>query len=107
MLFYTSYDSGAASLHFTLSYQDGSTETRETVVPDWYKNLEAGDKDCVYLASDLAKWSTDTQQLEVRHHNIIGVDLHPSPDKVLTAITVTKPAHPSVALWGATGQGGD
>jgi len=71
----------AASLHITLTYQDGSTETRDIVVPDWYKNLDAGDKDCVYLASDLGKWSTDNKQLEWCHHNILGVDVQPASCK--------------------------
>jgi len=103
-LFFTSYDSGPASLHITLTYQDGSMETRDIVVPDWYKTLEATDKDCIYLATDLGKWSTDNKQLEWSHHNILGLDVHPASGKVLMQIKVIKPAHPSVVLWRATGQ---
>ena len=103
-LFFTSFAHGPAPLQIVLTYQDGTAENRDIIVPDWYKNLDAGDKDCVYLAFDMDKWGKDNKMMEPRHHHIFGLDVHPATGKVLTQIKVHKPLHPIVIFWGATGQ---
>jgi len=101
-LFFTSGAAGPAPLKVTLTYQDGSTEQRDVVCPDWWTNLDGTNKDCVYIASNLAKWSKNNKTLEKDHHNIFGLDVHPNPAKVLTSIKVHK-TRPLVCFWGATG----
>ena len=102
-LFFTSGAAGPAKLKITLTYQDGSTEERDVVCPDWWKNLDGTNPDCVYLAANLAKWGKKNKILEQNHHNIFGLDVHPTLGKVLTQIAVHK-THPLVCFWGATGQ---
>ncbi len=101
-LFYTSGGAGKAPLSIVLTYQDGSTENRERVVPDWYKILGPTDKDCVYLAVNLAKWFKNNKVRDGSHHSIFGIDVRPAPGKVLTQIKVHK-TRPIVVFWGATG----
>ena len=105
-LFFTSGLRGPAPLKVTLTYQDGTTEDREIVCPDWYMNLKPGNKDykdCVYLAYNLAKWLPNNTVREKWHHNIFGLDVHPNSAKILLNIHVHK-THPLVCFWGATGQ---
>ncbi len=102
-LFFVSAASGPAALHIQLAYADGSSDSRDEVVPDWYKNLDSGDKDRIYLAYNLSKWSKDNKMLEKDHHNIFGIDIHPSPSRALTKLTVHKKG-PFVTFWGATGE---
>jgi hypothetical protein len=102
-LFFTSAAEGPAPLKIILTYQAGSTENRDLVCPDYWKDLDPGDKDDVYLAHDLSKWGPDNKRLEKDHHNIFGFDVHPTPGKVLTKIEVQK-TRPIVVFWGATGQ---
>jgi len=104
-LFFTSGAAGPAPLKVTLTYQDGSTEERDIVCPDWWNNLDEKtnpNKDVVYVAFNLAKWGTKNKTLEKDHHNIFGIDVHPTPGKVLTSIKVHK-TRPLVCFWGATG----
>jgi len=103
-------------LDVVLTYQDGSTEKRALSLPDWwwnidedakakdciYWNADPNDKDCVYLASNLAKWGSNNKQMEWNHHNIYGLNVRPARDKVLTKITVHK-TKAVVVFWGATG----
>ena len=103
-LFYTSGSSGPAPLQVSLTYQDGSTDEHDVIVPDWYKILKPTDKDVVYLAYNLAKWGIKNTILENDHHSIMGVDVRPTDKpKVLTQIKVHK-TRPTVVFWGATGQ---
>jgi hypothetical protein len=102
-LFFTSGASGPATLQFVLTYQDGSTENRTMVVPDWCPGSRPGSKDCFNLIANLAKWGKNNTVLEKSNHNIFGLDLHPAPGKVLTQIKVHK-TRPLVVFWGATGQ---
>jgi hypothetical protein len=105
LLCFTSGAAGPAKLTVTLTYQDGSTEERDIVCPDWWNNLDEKtnpNKDVVYVAFDLAKWGTKNKTLEKDHHNIFGIDVRPTPGKVLTSIKVHK-TRPLVCFWGATG----
>lgn len=103
MLFFTSGAAGPAALRIVLNYQDGTAEERNIVCPDWWTNLDGTNKDCFYLASNLAKWGKSNKTLEKDHHNIFGLDVHPTPTKVLTRIEVQK-TNRIVVFWGATGQ---
>ena len=105
LLCFTSGAAGPAPLKVTLTYQDGSTEERDIVCPDWWNNLDAKtnpNQDVVYVAFNLAKWGTKNKTLEKDHHNIFGIDVRPTPGKVLTSIKVHK-TRPLVCFWGATG----
>jgi len=102
-LFLTSAAVGPAPLEILLTYQNGATETRHLVCPDYWKTIAPGDRDIVYLASNLSKWGPNNKMAEKDHHNIFGLDVHPNPGLVLTQIQVTK-THPIVVFWGATGQ---
>jgi hypothetical protein len=102
-LFFTSSSSGSAPLDVTLSYQDGSTDHRNLIVPDWYAILKPADANCVYLATNLAKWTKQNTLKEKDHHSIFGLDVQPDRTKALAKISVHK-THPIVVFWGATGQ---
>ncbi len=105
-LFFTSGAAGPAPLKVTLTYQDGATEEHDVVCPDWWNNLDDKtnpNKDVVYVAFDLAKFGRKNNVMEKSHHNIFGIDVHPTPGKVLTSISVHK-TRPLVCFWGATGQ---
>jgi hypothetical protein len=104
-LCFTSGAAGPAPLKVTLTYQDGSTEERDIVCPDWWNNLDDKtnpNKDVVYVAFNLAKWGASNKVMEKDHHNIFGIDVRPTPGKVLTSIKVHK-TRPLVCFWGATG----
>ncbi len=101
LLVFTSAGPGPAKLHFTLSYQDGSTDERDEVCPDWRKSLEGISADCVVLSSGLAEWSKK-KMLEPGNHAIFALELRPTPDKVLVSVAVHK-TKPLVCFWGATG----
>jgi hypothetical protein len=101
-LFFTSGAAGPAPLTITLTYQDGTNDVRNVICPDWWTNLDGTQKDCVYVASNLAKWGKSNKTLEKDHHNIFALDVHPDPAKVLTEIKVHK-TRPLVCFWGATG----
>ena len=104
-LFLTSAASGPAKLRIVLTYADGLTEERDIVCPDYWNNLDEKNNpahDIVYVAFDLAKFGPDNKMVEQSHHNIFGIDIHPTAGKVLTAIEVHK-TKPVVCFWGATG----
>ncbi len=104
-LFFTSAASGPAQVKVSLTYQDGSAEAHDGVIPDWYKDLAADDKDHVYLVSNLSKWGggDKLKMLEKNHHNIVGLVINSAPDKVLTQIKIRKDG-PFVVFWAAAGQ---
>jgi hypothetical protein len=105
LLFFTSAAAGPAKLRLVLTYTDGLTEGRDIVCPDYWNNLDAANNpahDIVYVAFDQAKFDPQNKMLEKSHHNIFGIDIHPTPGKVLTAIEVHKTT-PIVCFWGATG----
>jgi len=105
LLCFTSGAAGPAPLKVTLTYQDGTTEERDIVCPDWWNNLDEKtnpNKDVVYVGFNLAKWGKSNKVMEKDHHNIFGIDVHPTPGKVLTSIKVHK-TRPLVCFWGATG----
>jgi len=101
----TSGAAGPAPLKVTLIYQDGTTEVRDIVCPDWWNNLDDKNnpnKDIVYIAFNMDKWGRENRVHEKEHHHIFGIDVHPAPDKVLASIKVHK-TRPVVCFWGATG----
>jgi len=105
LLCFTSGAAGPAPLKVTLTYQDGTTEERDIVCPDWWSNLDDKtnpNKDVVYVAFNLAKWGVKNNVMEKDHHNIFGIDVRPTAGKVLTSIKVHK-TRPLVCFWGATG----
>lgn len=94
----------ASEITVTLSYKDGTTDTRELEVPDWYWDLKPDNKDRFYLIQDLGKWSKDNKVLETRHHSIFGLNLRPDPTKLLEKVSIKKTQQALMAFYGATGQ---
>jgi hypothetical protein len=102
---------------FALTYKEGPSVKKSITLPDWWWNIDEPssakdcaywnksrtDKDCVYLASNLAKWGTNNNLMEKDHHNIFGLNLRPDPSRVLVRVTIRKPGPPVMVFWGATG----
>ncbi|MEI8340566.1 MAG: hypothetical protein WCH43_03395 [Verrucomicrobiota bacterium] len=101
-LFFAS-GAGPSKLHLDLKYQDGTLESRSMEVPDWFWELKSDDKDRCYIAPDLSKWSPD-KMLEKDHHFIFGLNVNPSPDKILAKIRIKKAEPGIMAFFGGTGQ---
>jgi hypothetical protein len=104
-LFFAS-GAGPSKIHIDLKYQDGTLESRSMEVPDWFWELKPDDKDRCYIAPDLSKWSPE-RMLEKDHHFIFGLDVHPSPDKILVKVRIKKAEPGIMAFFGGTGQIGN
>jgi hypothetical protein len=103
---------GPSDIHMILTYKDGTTETHDIQVPDWFwelkkdaKNPREDDKNRCNLALDLSKFSKQGPviQNELRHHSIHGVDAQPNPAKELVKVTVKKEKGGLMCFYGATG----
>jgi len=92
---------GPSQLQFQLVYADG-TESLDFLLPDYYNDLPASDT-LGYVAHDLAKWNHANKMAETNHHNIDAVNIHPNPNRVLTAIKVKKTKAGYLVFWGAAG----
>jgi hypothetical protein len=93
---------GDSTLHFTLHYQDGTSEKRDMKAPDWWNAADPKDPTQCDLAVDLGKWDNQNRMMETDHHYIVGLDLRPNPKRVLVRIEVEKDAPAVLTLWGAT-----
>jgi hypothetical protein len=103
---------GPSDIHTELTYKDGTSETRDIQVPDWFweltpnaKDAKMDDKNRCNLAVDLGKWSKEGPMIasEPRHHFIHGVDATPNPAKELVKVTVKKDKGGLMCFYGATG----
>ncbi len=103
---------GPSDIHVELTYKDGTSETKDIQVPDWFweltenaKDPKMDDKNRCNLAVDLSKFSKDGPVIasEMRHHFIHGVDATPDPSKVLVKVTVKKDKKGLMCFYGATG----
>lgn len=93
---------GSSALKIKLIYTDGS-ETKDFVLPDYYRDLPANDPDLCYLVHDLAKWGTKNNMTEKDHHNIDLLNIHPNPEKTLKGISINKTKPGYLVFWAATG----
>ena len=94
---------GPSQLRFKLAYADGTSETREILLPDYYQDAPAGDPTLFSLMANLPKWDTSGRMTEREHHNIHGVNLSPDKQKELVSVQVEKTAPGYLVFWGATG----
>ena len=103
---------GASDIHMELTYKDGTSETKNIQVPDWFwelkpnaKDPKEDDKNRCNLAVDLTKFSKAGPAIgnEMRHHFIHGVDAQPNPAKELVKVTVKKDKGGLMCFYGATG----
>ena len=94
---------GESTVQLRLSYADGTEETRDLVVPDWYFPVKDGDARRINLAENLGKWDRENRLMEKDHHFLHGFDLAPDPRRALVGVTVHKTASAVITLWGATG----
>jgi hypothetical protein len=96
---------GPTPIETKLEYADGSSDKRETVVPDFYWLLKDTDKGWFVLAADFGKVNLNGSMTESVHHFIHGFNLDPDPSKILQSVQVVKRDSGSVLnLFGATGQ---
>jgi len=101
---------GGAPLDFTLTYQDGSTESRTELLsawwsdPVWWVGRVPNDHDLYFIGHELSKFDNRGKLQESGHHFINALDIHPSPAKVLVEVKVHKAAPAQIFLWGVTGQ---
>jgi hypothetical protein len=103
---------GPSNIHMELTYKDGTSETKDIQVPDWFwelkpnaKDPKEDDKNRCNLAVDLSKFSKGGPVIgnEMRHHFIHGVDATPDASKVLVKVTVKKDKGGLMCFYGATG----
>jgi hypothetical protein len=94
---------GASALTFTLTYADGTTDVVNESLPDYYIPILPSDPVFFNLALDLAKWRQTNAVADAAHHYIDGVEIHPTPSKVLNGVKVAKTAAGFLVFWGATG----
>jgi len=97
---------GESPISVKLSYADGSSDERETTVPDFYfPKPKVDDPRWFILVDNFGKVDMDGKMTEKDHHYIHGLDVSPSPDKVLVKVELTKLASGSqLTFFGATGQ---
>jgi hypothetical protein len=94
---------GPSQLRFNLIYADGTAETREIPLPDYYNDAPAGAHPVFSLIANLPKWNATGRMTERGHHNIHGVNLSPDERKELVSVQVGKTAAGYLVFWGATG----
>jgi len=97
---------GESPISVKLSYADGSSDERETTVPDFYfPKPKVDDPRWFILVDNFGKVDMDGKKVEADHHYIHGVDLSPDPAKTLVKVEVTKTTSTSqLTFFGATGQ---
>lgn len=101
-LFFTSSE-GASTLSIDLTYADATIETKPVTLPDYFDFIPATDTVLFNLVADLPKWNKTNVVAERTHHNLDGIELHPSPAKTLASVKVSKTAKAYLVFWGATG----
>jgi MYXO-CTERM domain-containing protein len=94
---------GSSAIKVTLTYADATTDVVNITVPDYFNDVSATDPVVFILYGDMAKWGHDNKVAEQNHHNLDGVEVHPSATKMLTNIRVDKTANAYLDFWGATG----
>jgi hypothetical protein len=106
MVFLTSAE-GPSHLRFQLTHADGTRESRDILLPDYYNAPPDGNTNVFTLATNLAKWNAAGRMTEPNHHQIHGVDLQPDARKELVSVQVDKTAPGYLVFWGATGVSAD
>jgi len=101
-LFVTSSE-GTSTLRVTMTYADATTDVANITVPDYYTDIPANDPVIFNLASNLPKWGNTNAVVEMNHHNLTGLEIHPMAAKTLTGVQVDKTAPGYFVFWGATG----
>jgi hypothetical protein len=93
---------GASSLQFEMTYKDG-VELRNFILPDWFKDIPDNDPDFSYVAHNMSKWGNKNNLNEKDHHNIDALNIHPDPNRILTAVKLRKLPGGYLVFWAATG----
>jgi MYXO-CTERM domain-containing protein len=101
-LFVTSSE-GTSTLRVTMTFSDNTTNVQNITVPDYYTDIPANDPVIFNLASDLPKWTQTNTIAEMNHHNLTGLEIHPTAGKTLTGVQIDKTAAGYFVFWGATG----
>jgi hypothetical protein len=97
---------GQSDIEVTLTYKDGATETKPFTVNDWWPDLKPPvDAYTCYVVFNMSKWTPkNIIKSELTHHNILGINVSPNPDKTLVKVAVKKLQKGIFCFWGATGE---
>jgi len=93
---------GPSILQFELTYADG-IESRNFILPDWFKDIPENDPDFSYVAHNMGKWGDKNNLKEKDHHNIDALNIHPNPARILKKIKLRKLPGGYLVFWAATG----
>lgn len=93
---------GPSSLQYELFYKDGD-ESKNYILPDWFKDIPDNDPDLSYVAHNMGKWGSLNNLKEKDHHNIDALNIHPDAKRILTAIKLKKSVGGYLIFWAATG----
>ena len=96
---------GPSDIDVTLTYADGTSDTKTLTCPDWWPGLKPGDTYRCEVVSNMSKWTPHgIIGSELKGHNIYGINVQPSPDKSLVKISIKKHPRGILCFWGATGE---
>ncbi len=93
---------GDSKLQLELMYKDGA-ETKNIVLPDWFKDVPDNDPDFSYVVHNMGKWGNKNTLTEKDHHNIHALNIHPDAGRVLTAVRLRNLSKTYILFWAATG----
>jgi len=101
--------SGVSPVTATLNYADGTTDSRNINVPDWYNYPGAPAETATFfnLALNLDKWDQNNNRSEQYNHYLFGFDLQPNTGKTLNSVTLDVISGGCFTFWGATGVSAD
>jgi hypothetical protein len=95
---------GGSQIQVTLTYADGSTETRSIAIADWAQSAAPG---TFALVSGMARYNIASMSVDPRHDlSIWGADLAPDPSKALASFAVNLVSGGWLNFFGATGCSG-
>lgn len=96
---------GPSDIDVTLTYKDGTSDTKTLTCPDWWPGLKPGDTYRVEVVKDMSKWTPKgIIGSELKGHNIYGINVQPDAAKSLVKISIKKHPKGILCFWGATGE---
>jgi hypothetical protein len=97
---------GDSPLTVTFTYADKKTSTVSFTLPDWGTGAPLPTSPPIFfnLITGLHKWTRQNAAVDTPSHGVIGVELAPTTDAVLTDLRIDKSgAAQELVFWGVTG----